>query len=273
MPPPSLNSNLYVNNGSDGLSWITHITNVGQQFIGYEVSNVLSRAPHALTTKHQEGFFAQQMNTMFTNQPNLLAAYSPISQPSLGSQHAATDRTLNTTLYQNGSFAGAMFDSGVSAFAFTTYFAGVVDIYGWLSAADIGATYIEFTEINGTNGVTFPSTDIFVRKAVIATNGFASYNTNVLTAAAATSWSGQYSTINNGFTNTYGTNCTININGSGGYFVFWHSGGAGASAAAANPVFTNALSTNGWSRSLPINCGVQVFPLAGQANVTVDFGQ
>jgi hypothetical protein len=274
IPPPSLNSNLYVNNGSDGLSPdIVHITNSGQQFIGYEVSNVLSRAPHALTTKYQEGFFGALINTLMTNNnnPNLLYGNKNIVQ-SAGSLYGGT-RSLNTPYAQSGTFAGAGFDSGTSAYAFSCYFSGAVNFYGWLTSADAGTEFMSYCAINGTNGVTFPKTSIYVQQSVVATNGFASCNTNVLTAAAATSWSGQYSTIDNGFTNTYGTNCTININGSGGYFVFWHSGGTGASAAAANAVFTNALSTNGWSRSLPINCGVQVFPLTGQANVTVDFGQ
>jgi hypothetical protein len=276
IPPPSLNSNLYVNNGSDGLAPdIVHITNAGQQFIAYEMSNVLSRAPHALTTKLQEPFVYGQVFTWATNNNNntgnILYGNLAIKQ-SVGGLNYAT-RDLNTPYAQTGTWAGAGFDSGNSAYGFSCFFSQSVNFYGWLTAADAGTEFMSYCAMNGTNGVTFPNTSIYVRQSVVATNGFASYNTNVLTAAAASSWSGQYSTIDNGFTNTYGTNCTININGSVGYFVFWHSGGEGASAAAANPVFTNALSTNGWSRSLPINCGVQVFPLTGQANVTVDFGQ
>jgi hypothetical protein len=181
------------------------------------------------------------------------------------------DRELTVLEELYGTFSGLICDSGEAAFGISCYFPSV-NFYGaTTSGVNFGPTTIfeSYTPI----GVTFPNNSIFVQDAVVATNGFASCNTNVLRPAAATSWSGQFTTINSGFTNTYGTNCTININGSAGYFIFWHSGGAGASTAAANPVFTNALSTNGWARSLPINCGVQVIPLSGQANVTVDFGQ
>jgi hypothetical protein len=247
-PTPEEDRSWYV----DG---VVHFTSAAQQFIAYNMANVLSRSRHLQTTKY-EGSYNVAGNPIYVNTSSYLPA----------------DRTLSTLMRLNGPFAGAMYDSGGAAYGVSCYFPSV-NFYGWVSSGDPGALFESFVSVSGSDAVTFPNTSVYVRQAVVATNGFASCNTNVLTSAAATSWSGQSSTINNGFTNTYGTNCTININGSAGYFVFWHSGGTGASAAAANPLFTNALSTNGWSRTLPINCGVQVFPLTGQANVTVDFGQ
>ena len=275
IPPPSLNSNLYVNNGSDGLAPdIVHITNAGQQFIAYEMSNVLSRAPHALTTKYQEGFFGQLINTVLTNNnnnntANILYGNLAINQSAGGLEYPTRD--LNTVYAQTGTWAGAGFDNGQTAYGFSCFFTQSVNFYGWLTAADSGTEFMAYCGINGTNGVTFPNTSIYVRQSVVATNGFASYNTNVFTSVAPTSWSAQFSTINSGFTNIYGTNCTININGSVGYFVFYKGGGKTASTPAANPLFTNLLSTNGWSRELRCGDGVQVVPSIGNANVTVDF--
>ena len=274
IPPPSLNSNLYINNNSDGLAPdIVHITNAGQQFIAYEMSNVLSRAPHALTTKLQEPFVYGQVFTWATNNNNntgnILYGNLAIKQ-SVGGLNYAT-RDLGTPYAQNGTWAGAGFDSGNSAYGFSCYFSQSVNFYGWLTAADAGTEFMSYCAMNGTNGVTFPNTSIYVQQSVVATNGFASYNTNVFTSVAPTSWSAQFSTINSGFTNIYGTNCTININGSVGYFVFYKGGGKTASTPAANPLFTNLLSTNGWSRQLRCGDGVQVVPSIGNANVTVDF--
>jgi hypothetical protein len=149
------------------------------------------------------------------------------------------------------------------------------DDTGGLDFLNVGGGHWNFYDSGplGTPVFAITSTNVSTTNVVIATNGFSSLNTNIFTAAASTSWSKQISTINSGFTNNYGTNCTININGSAGYFVFYHSGGTAASTACANALFTNALSTNGWSRSVPFNCGVQVIASGGNANVTVDFGQ
>jgi hypothetical protein len=246
-PTPEEDRTWYIDN--------VHFTSASQQFIAYNMANVLSRSRHLQTTKY-EGPYNTVGNPIYVDSPST----------------AVADRGLTVLEELYGTFAGIACDSGGAFFGLSVYFPSV-NFYGATSSSDTGGLFESFASVSGNDAVTFPTTSVYVRDAVIATNGFASCNTNVLTSAAATSWSGQLSTINNGFTNTYGTNCTININGSVGYFIFWHSGGVGASTAAANPQFTNALSTNGWSRSLPINCGVQVVPLTGQANVTVDFGQ
>jgi hypothetical protein len=104
-----------------------------------------------------------------------------------------------------------------------------------------------------------------------ATNGFSSYNTNVLTSVSATSWSGQFPTINNGWTNTWGTNANVNVTAGSGNLIFWKAGGVGASAACASAIFTNAISTNGWNRIVQPNCGVQIVSGAVAPVVTVDF--
>ncbi|HEY3857710.1 MAG TPA: SGNH/GDSL hydrolase family protein [Verrucomicrobiae bacterium] len=287
---------------ADGL--FTHYTNYGQQAIALNVSNVLSRPPHIQTTKRKSEYdggwyftniFASA--TVFSNwwfanlypkaewNTNLNYTQSA-SANGLGSFYVAntstgtaaavlmginnSDANQSVQLVQPGSgwtganftkLQGALWNGGdnTKGFLFLNFGGGGWDFHtgssGVVEAAHVDAAWAGFAGI------------------IIATNGFSSMNTNILTAATSTSWKQQMSTINSGFTNNFGTNCTININGSVGTFVFWHSGGVAASVACANPLFTNALSTNGWSRSLPFNCGVQVIASGGNANVTVDFGQ
>ncbi len=298
--PPPFNTNWYCWPEGTGPQ-IVHPTNNAQQFLAYNMSNVLCRPPHLQTTPKvpfymgtlpytwYQGFghtlvtnssaftqrFDQSGNTYLITENGGTAAnsmawmgvgnssYSPsggtgqylqMMQPSTA-WAAGTFYNVNAAQVQVGSTdtAGLDFVNVAGGTAHWNFYEGAAMTMA--ASLSITAKYVATTNI------------------VIATNGFSSLNTNILTAASANSWSCQLSTINAGFTNNYGTNCTININGSTGYFVFYHSGGAGAVTVCANPLFTNALSTNGWSRSLPFNCGVQVIVSGGNANVTVDFGQ
>jgi hypothetical protein len=110
----------------------------------------------------------------------------------------------------------------------------------------------------------------YLQGLLTATNGLASCGTNVLTPAAATSWTGQMTTLNNGITNTYGTNMFVNVTASSGNLIFWKCGGIAGVTPCANPLFTNGLSTNGWNRWVPPNCGVQLVGAVTPV-VTVDF--
>lgn len=89
------------------------------------------------------------------------------------------------------------------------------------------------------------------------------YNTNMLTAAASASFSGQFSTINSGWTNSQGANASYLYNGTSGTAVlYWHGGVNGASVCA-NPVITNAIGSQGGSLPVPPGCGVQIVSGSG----------
>lgn len=52
--------------------------------------------------------------------------------------------------------------------------------------------------------------------------------------------------------------CHLDTGCVSGNLVYWKCGGVGGSVVCANPLFTNALSTNGWNRVIPANCGLQI---------------
>jgi hypothetical protein len=112
----------------------------------------------------------------------------------------------------------------------------------------------------------------YIAGVAVVSNGFASYNTNVLTATAATSWSGQFITIGYGFTNTYGTNGTYYYNGTEGSAIYYRHGGAGGGTVAANPIITNTITTAGGSFHLAANDGVQIVSGSG-TNCYFVFGE
>lgn len=93
---------------------------------------------------------------------------------------------------------------------------------------------------------------------VLATNGFISQATNVL-SPVANAWSTTVSTLNSGYTNAgngypsmyfdlQGTSCTA---------VLWARGGLNGTSICAAPIITNTF-TGLWSHPLGTNCGIQV---------------
>jgi hypothetical protein len=297
LPPPTVGTSLWFCDG-------VHYTNYGQQFLAYNVFNTLQRGQHLQGTKYEQPYLYPALYNLFTNtltQGSMVSYVNPHYLATNSSTFVQSYNQGGNTYFevQNQSAAGNGMtwigplnsDANEYAFLMQPGTGWTASSYYHQNAAELqigpdDTVGLDFLLVGGVGGYQFymsgplsaPGWEIephycSTTNVIIATNGFSSRNTNILTVTPGTSWSGQLSTINNGFTNTYGTNCTVNINGSAGYFVFYHSGGAGASTACANPLFTNALSTNGWSRSLPHNCGVQVFASGGNANVTVDFGQ
>ena len=104
---------------------------------------------------------------------------------------------------------------------------------------------------------------------VDATQGFASYGTNVLTAAAPTAYSGQFSTINAGWTNANGTNASYLYNGtSGSAVLYWHGGVNGATPCA-HPIITNTIAVGGGELPVPPGCGVQIVSGVGVTSTVV----
>jgi hypothetical protein len=99
---------------------------------------------------------------------------------------------------------------------------------------------------------------ITVNGVVAATNGYASYGTNILLAGSATSWNGTMSTIASGITNTYGTNMTFNVNCTSGTVTLYSAGGVGGVNVAANAYFTGALAVGMSEFHLPANWGIQI---------------
>lgn len=94
-------------------------------------------------------------------------------------------------------------------------------------------------------------------RSTTASAGFAGLNTNFLTVANPTSFSGQFATINAGFTNTT-FDMDANVQGASGTIVFYARGGATGGTPAANPAWTNTIVAAGESFRLPFNCGFQV---------------
>jgi hypothetical protein len=123
-------------------------------------------------------------------------------------------------------------------------------------------------------GETGPSISAFnngsFQGTLLASNGFASAITNVLQAGSANSWSGQFSTINSGWTNTWGTNAIANITATTANVIFYDRGGTGGGSAAANPIWTNTI-TGGETFPVGSGCGFQITSSTGPTVVV--YGQ
>jgi hypothetical protein len=118
---------------------------------------------------------------------------------------------------------------------------------------------------SGTTGIAAPAsgsltfqTNTFTYGASTATNGFASYNTNILLAGSATTWNAQYATIASGITNTYRTNMVYNYSGTSGTINIYSAGGVGGVNAAANLYFSGTVVAGLAEIILPPNWGVQI---------------
>jgi hypothetical protein len=94
--------------------------------------------------------------------------------------------------------------------------------------------------------------------SLVASNGIATLNTNILLAGAASSWNAQFATLAAGITNTYGTNMVFNYSGTSGTINVYSAGGLGGSTPAANLYFTGTVVAGFDTISLPPNWGVQI---------------
>ncbi len=209
--------------------------------------------------------------------------------------------TPGKTNYSSGSAAMVVWSNGAVALVLTTnslelqsngiaqidlYFTGYMNVQG--RETNTGAMFIP----GGINGATLgaavnlsganPSADlsktlgsssarwtalyasnVFALGMGVFTNGFASYNTNLLLAGSATSWNAQYASIASGITNTYGTNMTYTINATSGTITLYSAGGSGGVNAAANAYFTGALVAGMSEFKLPANWGIQITSSVG----------
>ncbi len=123
---------------------VVHFTSAAQQFIAYNMANVLSRSRHLQTTKY-EGSYNVAGNPIYVNTSSYLPA----------------DRSLSTLMQLNGQYAGAMYDSGGAAYGVSCYFPSV-NFYGWVSSGDPGALFESFVSVSGSDAVTFPNTSVYV---------------------------------------------------------------------------------------------------------------
>jgi len=95
----------------------------------------------------------------------------------------------------------------------------------------------------------------------VATNGFASFATNIVASANAA-----------GYTNSpvapgagTGVNMNVNIIGTSGTYVFYNRSGAGGGTVCGTSLFTNTVLTTGATLPVPVNCGVQIVSGVGVA--------
>jgi hypothetical protein len=82
---------------------------------------------------------------------------------------------------------------------------------------------------------------------ITATNGIASYATNIVASASA-----------NGYTNTSGINMVANISGTSGTYVFLNRSGTNGTVVCGTSLFTNTVLTTGSTLPVPVNCGIHV---------------
>lgn len=88
----------------------------------------------------------------------------------------------------------------------------------------------------------------FSANTVAATNGFASYATNVTAWAANTA----------GYTNIVGYDNIVNLSGTSGTFVFYNRSGAGGATVCGTSLYTNTIIASGVDIDVGVNCGFQI---------------
>jgi hypothetical protein len=145
-----------------------------------------------------------------------------------------------------------------------------VSVQNGLTYLDQATELYSGSALYGTSG-TVISTPTFQAGTITITNGFSTGNTNVLQPGTQNSWSGQFATINSGWTNTWGTNAQADVIGTSGSILFYNRGGVSGVTATANPIWTNTIIASGENFTIGAGCGFQV--LSGVSVTAVVYGQ